>query len=129
MISQEGLTARDDAIVEVRRPERGLPSVHEEAGWRRSVRDDAVRTDAENAMGHFVIRRDPTERVLLPAELRERSVEPGRERRKDDLDIEVSDSLLRRAPGTAAPPRACVTRCCTKYGLYSASWFSDSGPR
>ncbi len=69
--------------------------MHEEPRWRRAVRDDAVRTDAEDAMGHFVVRSDPAERVSPPAELRERSVEPGRERREHDLDVEVPNSLLR----------------------------------
>ncbi len=93
---EERFAARNDATVEVRRPERGLPSVHEESRWRGAVRDDAVRTDAEDAMGHFVVRSDPAERVSPPAELRQRSVEPGRERREHDFDIKVSDSLLRR---------------------------------
>jgi hypothetical protein len=60
------------------------------------VRDDTVRTDGEGAMGHFVIRRDPAERVWLPAEFRERSIEPGGEGREHDLDVEVPVSPSRR---------------------------------
>ena len=92
----EGFAARDDATVEMRGPKRRLSSVHEESGWRRAVSDDAVRTNAEHAMGHFVIRRNPAERVSLPAEFGERSDERGGEGREHDLDVEVSDSLLRR---------------------------------
>jgi hypothetical protein len=93
---EEGFAARDDATVARRGPKRRLSSVHEESGWRRAVSDDAVRTNAEDAMGHFVIRRNPAERVSLPAEFRERSVEQGGEGREHDLDVEASDSMLRR---------------------------------
>jgi hypothetical protein len=41
------------------------------------MRDDSVGTDTEDTMRHFVVRRDPAERVLLPTEFREHSVEPG----------------------------------------------------
>ena len=48
------------------------------------MRDDAFRAHAQGAVSRFLVRRHPSERVWLEAELRERRVQPrlqGREHR------------------------------------------------
>jgi hypothetical protein len=67
----------------------------EEASWSRSVRHDSLGTDAEHSMRHFFVRCDPAAGVVLPAELREDGIETIRENGQHNLDVEVSEALLR----------------------------------
>src|SRR4051812_18528552 len=46
----ERITAWDDAAVQVRRPERRIAAVNEEAARRGTVRDDALGAHAEHSM-------------------------------------------------------------------------------
>src|SRR6266545_237792 len=57
--------------------------------------DNTLAAGVEHSVGHLFVRRDPAKRVLLPAKLRKRRVEPSRESRQHDIVVEVSDSLLR----------------------------------
>ena len=66
--------------------------------------DDTLCAYTKHTVGHLFVRRDPTASVLLPAKLWECAVQTTGERGQHYLDVEVSDSLLRRLRSATSAP-------------------------
>jgi len=88
--SDEIAASRRDATVDVHAPQDGLAAVDQEPARRWPVRDDPVGPYAECPVCELLVAGDPAVPIALPAELRERRVEPLLQRGQDDIGVEVA---------------------------------------